>query len=97
MRHNRPTKIFWNLVDSKSKSRVPSQRDAVSEGKLTQDHPDCAIRKRRVSHQQLDIPVQLYWTVHLRFDLRIEHSARLALGRFAARPLELPDDVVQQS
>jgi hypothetical protein len=74
---------------------VPSQRDAISQGNFTQISPGGSFRKSRIGHQQLNVSVQLDWTMHLRLDLGIEHPAQLPIGWFPARLLEILDDVSQ--
>jgi hypothetical protein len=74
---------------------MPSQRDAISQGKFTQTRSGGSFRKSRIGHQQLNVTVQLDWTMHLRLDLGIEHPAQLSLGWFPARLLKIFDDVSQ--
>ena len=57
-RHRRSTKIVENLADWEPKSAVPLHWDLVFHGKFTQGRASRCRRKRRIDHQQLDIPVQ---------------------------------------
>src|SRR5207249_8143110 len=91
--HGRSAKVVRHILHGQPKSAVPLQGDLIPMSKFAQAILGGRFRKRGVCHQELNIPVQIDWAMHVRFDLGVEHATRLAIDWVSSAWREFVEEV----